>query len=398
MTDKDKSKISSSMDDQKKKILIFATTYIPFIGGAEVAIREIIQRTPDIDFDIVTVNLDGRQKSQETIDGRTVYRIGSGMLGKLLFPLRAYLLSKRLHKVHTYDACWSMMASYAGFAGFLFSKKYSVPFILTLQEGDTKEELRKKFYFIWPLFKKMFYQAAHIQAISEYLAGFAKEVRSDAPVSVIPNGVSFGAFQRDIDNEVDTLRQELRKNPEDIYLITTSRLVKKNAVQDIVTALAYLPHNVQLLIVGDGEQRGMLEKVAESVGVAKRVMFFGEMSHESVLPYLKVSDIFIRPSLSEGFGNSFVEAMAAGLPVIATPVGGIVDFLEDRKTGLFCEVRSPESIAKQVRLLLEDTQLKRSIVDNARVMVKERYDWDLIASRMQKEVFEVVLRNELKKA
>ena len=105
-----------------------------------------------------------------------------------------------------------------------------------------------------------------------------------------------------------------------------------------------------------------------------------------------MSDIFVRASLSEGFGNSFVEAMATKLPVIATPVGGIVDFLEDGQTGLLCKVNNPESVAKQVIKLLESPELKEKIVASASSMVQEKYDWNRIANRMKNEVFGVVLK------
>ncbi|MEX2013878.1 MAG: glycosyltransferase family 4 protein, partial [Parcubacteria group bacterium] len=98
-----------------------------------------------------------------------------------------------------------------------------------------------------------------------------------------------------------------------------------------------------------------------------------------------------RPSLSEGMGNSFIEAMAAGLPVIATPVGGIVDFLEDGETGLFVEPGSPRLIAFQVQKLINDRVLHDKIIINAKRMVLERYEWDFIASEMKTRVFDKVL-------
>jgi glycosyltransferase involved in cell wall biosynthesis len=103
--------------------------------------------------------------------------------------------------------------------------------------------------------------------------------------------------------------------------------------------------------------------------------------------YLHISNIFIRPSRSEGLGNSFLEAMAAGIPVIATPVGGIPDFLKDGETGLFCEVDNPRSIAQKVEKLLKDKESREYIVKNARKMVEEKYQWEAIAERM-KEIFE----------
>jgi glycosyltransferase involved in cell wall biosynthesis len=105
-----------------------------------------------------------------------------------------------------------------------------------------------------------------------------------------------------------------------------------------------------------------------------------------MVQYLQASDIFIRPSLSEGFGNSFIEAMASGIPVIATPVGGIVDFLTDGETGLFCEVKNPRSIAQKVEKLIKDRESREYIVKNAKKMVEEDYAWTNIVGEM-KEVF-----------
>ena len=110
--------------------------------------------------------------------------------------------------------------------------------------------------------------------------------------------------------------------------------------------------------------------------------------------YLKVSDIFTRPSLSEGMGNSFVEAMAADLPVVATQEGGIADFLFDPdrnpdkpSTGLAVNPRDLEGLAWQFKRLVEDKKLRDEIVKNARELVFAKYDWDKIARDMQEKVF-----------
>ncbi len=116
--------------------------------------------------------------------------------------------------------------------------------------------------------------------------------------------------------------------------------------------------------------------------------------------YLKISDIFCRPSLSEGFGNSFVEAMAVGLPVIATQEGGIADFLFDAKrnpeqetTGWAVDARSPEQIAEAVRDILDNPEKTQRIVATAKKMALEKYDWNIIAEDMQEKVFNKLLRN-----
>ncbi len=119
-------------------------------------------------------------------------------------------------------------------------------------------------------------------------------------------------------------------------------------------------------------------------------MFLGHIDNKELPKYLRVSDIFVRPSRSEGFGISFPEAMASGVPVIATPVGGIVDFLFDpdqnpkhTSTGLFCRVDDPLSVAQAVKRYMFDKELREEIIENSKRLVKEKYDWNIIAPQMK---------------
>ena len=79
--------------------------------------------------------------------------------------------------------------------------------------------------------------------------------------------------------------------------------------------------------------------------------------------------------------------MASGVPVVATRVGGIVDFLFDNQTGFFCEVKNPKSIADKVNEILSNQDLRDKVVENARKMVKEKYDWNIISKDMVHNVF-----------
>ena len=85
--------------------------------------------------------------------------------------------------------------------------------------------------------------------------------------------------------------------------------------------------------------------------------------------------------------------MAAGIPVIATPVGGIVDFLRDGQTGLFCEVKKPESNALKVKIYLADKDLTEKIKANASELVKNNYDWNLLALKMKTNFEKIILKN-----
>ena len=174
-------------------------------------------------------------------------------------------------------------------------------------------------------------------------------------------------------------------------IITTSRLVEKNAIDTIIRALSFLHGNYKLLIAGSGELFYKLRKLTNELRLTKRVLFLGNIEHNELPQYLHISDVFVRPSLSEGMGNSFIEAMAAGVPVIATKVGGITDFLKDGETGLFCGIDDPKGISEKIELLIENNELRERIIKKAKQMVSEKYDWNLITKNMKENVFEKML-------
>lgn len=394
-----------------KRILIFSLVYYPhFIGGAEVALKEITDRISpsEIEFDMITLRSKG-EKKRERIGNINVYRVGFPVLG---MTFNKYFLLKTgfwkavfLNYKNRYDAIWSMMATYNSFAALFFKLFHpKIPFLLTLQEGDPIPYIKKRAKPLWPLFKWIFTKADHIQTISHYLAGFAKEMKATCPITVVPNAVDVNHFSREVsEQEKDAVYKKIldagsfSKKENDILLITTSRLVTKNGVGDLIESLRYLPTNYKLIVCGIGDMKEALEEKTYKYELSDRVHFQGKISHEEMPVWLQASDIFIRPSLSEGFGNSFIEAMAARVPVIATPVGGIVDFLFDKETGLFCEVSNPQSIADKVFEYVNNIELKNQIIDQAFVMVKEKYDWKSITEEM-KTVFSKTLYKKPEKA
>ncbi len=382
-----------------KRALIFSFVYFPrFIGGAEIAVKEITDRIDpeDIEFHMVALRGEKSLPAVERIGNVTVHRIactGFGVgLGKYLYPFLALSKASVLHKHLKFDFAWSIMANYSGF-GALFFKLFhtNVPLVLTLQEGDPIDHIKRRVRGLAWLFKMIFTHADKVQAISNHLADFARSMGAKSEPVVVPNGVDVDKFSRLIvGEELESAKREISKKPGDVFLVTASRLVKKNAVGDVVAALRYLPLNVKLLVMGAGELEGELKRQAQSSGFSERVVWKGFVGHDDLPRYLQACDVFVRPSLSEGFGNSFIEAMAAGLPVVATPVGGIVDFLKNKETGLFCEVGSPEDIARKADVLIRDKGLRDEIVDNAMHMVVDRYDWKAVARDMKEKVFGIL--------
>jgi glycosyltransferase involved in cell wall biosynthesis len=186
------------------------------------------------------------------------------------------------------------------------------------------------------------------------------------------------------------MKASLGKKDGDIYLVTTSRLVHKNAVDDVIRALPLLPESVSFLIYGIGPDEDALRSLADELGVSGRARFMGQIGHAEMPLMLRACDAFIRPSRSEGMGNSFVEAMAAGLPVIATQEGGIADFLFDEArnpdretTGWAVSKDAPEEIAAAVGDILARPEKVARVRETAARMVAAAYDWDRVAGQMR---------------
>ncbi len=395
-----------------KKVLIFSLAYFPkHVGGAEVAIKEIVERIPkeEIEFHMVTLRFDSTLPAIENVGGILVHRIGftkpnPGMgdlrkfplhLNKFLYQFYAPLVAWKLDRKYHYNGAWAMMAHSCGVPTTIFNILSGVPYLLTLQEGDPIPYIMKKARPVYPLFIRAFRKAKVIQAISTYLATWAKDMGFKGPIEVVPNAVNTEHFSQEFpQNELDALKKELGKKEGEKYIITTSRLVTKNAVDIVIRAMKLLPPNVTFLILGIGPDEEMLKQLAKDQGVESRVRFLGQKGHAELPKYLKISDVFTRPSRSEGMGNSFVEAMAAKIPVVATAEGGITDFLfdpeinpEKKPTGLFAKTADFEDTAMRLKRFLDDTALRDRCIENAYALVMAQYDWDLIAKNMREKVF-----------
>lgn len=392
-----------------KKVLIFSLNYYPqFIGGAEVAIKEITDRIPadEIEFHLLTLRMDSALPKEERIGNTIVHRIGPAIKSPTIADLQKFPLhynkhlyqflaaweANRLHAKYRFDGTWAMMAHSCGIpAGIFKTFNPSVPYVLTLQEGDPPEHIERLARPVWPLFVRGFTKADYLQSISAFLLNWGRRMGFEGTADVIPNAVDTARFTKEFSTEeIEGMKDQLQKKEGDVFLVTTSRLVHKNAVDDVISALPLLPENVSFLIYGIGPDEEKLRALAEKLGVTDRARFMGQIGHAEMPLMLSACDIFIRPSRSEGMGNSFVEAMAAGLPVIATQEGGIADFLYDRTrnpdketTGWAVDADSPEGIAQAVRDIMENPEKVEKVRKTARTMVLGRYDWNTVSVAMQ---------------
>ncbi|MBI3046102.1 MAG: glycosyltransferase family 4 protein [Candidatus Harrisonbacteria bacterium] len=394
----------------KSNIAVFSLAYAPFEGGAEIAAREVIKRQKGLNFTVFTYKFDSRWLSKERQENVEIIRFGKGsnkgkrygrVWNKIFYIFSAWQEAERLHRQKRFQAIWAIMASYGGIAALFFKLNHpGIPFLLTIQEGDSEKHMVLGKFGLVGFFGGMIIKKAdYIQAISSYLKDFVKRRGAKAPIEIIPNGVDLELFGTGYTNaELKAARANLGLQDEYV-IVTTSRLVYKNGIDTLIEAIAICKSkmlNMKCLIIGDGPEYKNLKSKVSSLKLENNVLFLGQISQRDIPLYLKVSDIFVRPSRSEGLGSSFLEAMAAGLPVIGTPVGGITDFLKDpstssgQATGLFAKVNNPKDLAEKIHRLLMNPELRKNIIKNGQLLVQENYSWDRIAG-LFKNIFDKLI-------
>lgn len=395
-----------------KRILIFSLAYYPkFVGGAEVAIKEITDRLDPaaFEFHMVTLRFDSSFPQVEKVGRVLVHRVGYGKKGaetgesygplytltKIAFIPLAALKALSLHRRHRYDGAWAMM-TYMLFPVVLMRLAFvRVPYALTVQEGDPFARVFKRLRIMpfLPLLRYGFRHAAAVSAISTFLGTWAKQFGFEGAVAHVPNGVDLALFSGASAEARGAIRKELGLSDADTALVTVSRLVQKNGVDLIIAALPLLPSTAHLVILGAGPDESALRALAKKLQVERRVHMLGQKPYRELPRYLKAADLFVRPSRSEGMGNAFIEAMAARLPVIGTREGGIADFLFDERknpgrepTGWVVDRDNPAQIAEAVKDIASSPAKRERIIAHA-FDVSRSYDWEFIASKMCDEVF-----------
>jgi glycosyltransferase involved in cell wall biosynthesis len=191
--------------------------------------------------------------------------------------------------------------------------------------------------------------------------------------------------------EAITSKREEFGFSEDVYLyVTVGRLVARKAIDQLIGVMSrFKDKPVHLLIVGSGPQEKTLRDKASELGITPQIHFMGQVSDHDKQKILNISDAFVSTSQHEGFGIVYLEAMAAGLPVICYDYGGQTDFLENRKTGFVLPLNDTEAVFVACNTISEDRSLLQDFRKENIRRIESLYI-DNCAKRYE-EVFENVL-------
>jgi glycosyltransferase involved in cell wall biosynthesis len=203
---------------------------------------------------------------------------------------------------------------------------------------------------------------------------FARQLARIAPqdrITIVHNSINIDRVAAISRRDADALRVRLGIDESERVVLAVGRLSHEKGHADLIAAFEIIVKThpqTKMVIIGDGPERERLEARARSSGLSDRIIFTGQVSDASV--YYRVADALALPSHSEGSPNVLLEAMSAGLPVVATRVGGVPEIVEDEESALLVAARDSQSMARAVIRLLDDRDLPQRLTAAAREKVK----------------------------
>lgn len=376
------------------KILMQQGAYYPWIGGAEIFMKRVCEYLVSKGYhvDVVTglwrkpdILIENWNSKFQVINGVNVYRTRTLDI-KYIKTLSCIppisIKSYSLDKINDYDIIHSHI--FPGMVCGAILKKINKrkKLIITVQGGDLADYKETTGAFggvLKPIIAWSLKNADIVHAVSSYTANLAKLIGAKKVV-VIPNGVDTNVFFR---RKNCKLKEQMGFKDDDKIIVTASRLTPKNGIEYLIKAVAKIKDlNIKLLIIGDGEQRSKLECLIRNLKL-DNVYLLGYVPHEKLPEYLSIADVFVRPSLNEGFGISFIEAMACRVPVIGSRVGGIIDIIEDGRSGLLVNPGDVDDLVEKIKLILNDDELAKRLANEGYNTVMRKFTWDVILKKME---------------
>lgn len=337
------------------------------IGGAELMLLKVLRNSDLNLYDHLVVSLKTRGKVAKGIEDAGFRVIGLGMKW-YNFPLCLWRLYRILRKekpdiVHNY-------LFHAELSGRICGRMAGVPVIISsLRSVDVGSDFRRL------LLRLTDNLVDAVTAVSEKVAHehINNRTTKREKMKVIYNGLE--PDREEGKGNKDELKRRMGIPPSDCLALSIGSLRPAKGYSfafDAVKMLKERGRDVRLLILGGGSYKKNLEAEARDKGIRDKVMFGGEREDTSV--FLNMADVFVMASLWEGLPNSLLEAMQAGLPVVATKVGGIPEVVTDNENGLLVDPKDGKGLADAIERIIKDDVLRSRVAQNAKSYVKEKFD------------------------
>lgn len=380
------------------RLLVLSAYYFPVQGGSETHARALAAYLQKAGFDlrVVTKRVDANSPAVERIDDVPVYRVPpagerTGFRKWLMIP---FAFAKIVSLRREFDLIYCPGYQGIGVAAIMAGRLLGRPVVLrsgnlgVLAGGNWNAPLAR-----WGLGGStavVRWLKGRLRAI--YMAADAfvcncREIETEAlecqvprnHVHYLPNAVDLTRFQAPVDGERAQIRASAGWPADALICLYVGRLSTEKGVLDVLAAWREVRHDNALLILVGPDMTGnpldagpLARRYVSEHGMGDRVRFHG--ASRDVAHLLRAADIYVQPSHYEAFSNAVIEAMATGLPVVASRVGGMLDCIVDDENGLLSTPADAADIARKLQRAIDDAGLRARLGERARQTVVDQFD------------------------
>ncbi len=365
------------------KILMFNNEFPPLGGGTgtvNLELFKIFQNFHDIEIDLITSASEKKKETKSFSENIKIYKLPvrkkkihhASNIELLRYAVKASFTALKMCNQKKYDLIlvWSTVP--AGFPAFLLNIFRNIPYLIRIGGPDIPGfEERYKFIYkiISPVIKVIWKKAKLIITKCKTEKEMIEAINSQLQIKTIYNGIDILKFKPGIKPVFNNLK-----------IICSARLIKRKGQYTLLDAISNLKNEGILTdvdFVGEGDEKNAYIKYATEKNVLKQTVFSGYVPREKMPEKYQNADIFVLPSYNEGMSNALLEAMACGLPVVVTNVGGTEELIDD-SNGFIFKAGNSNALTDILKHISENKEKLISLGQNSRKKV-EKFNWNTVA-------------------
>ena len=377
------------------RIIFFNYEYPPLGAGAANAtfciLHEYAKQT-GLEIDLITSSISADYALEKIGENVRIHRLPIGKNKNnlhfqsrkdlIIYSWKAYffacqLIREAARQGEKFDLSHSFFTVPCGFLSWLLKIEFKLPYIVSLRGSDVPG-YSDRFVFLYklitPIIKLIWNRADFVISNSQGLKDLALKTKTKKEIGLIYNGVDTGHFKPDSSQRRD-----------DRFIITTgaSRVTHRKGLNYLIEAAAKLfakYPDIYVKIMGGGNARVNLEKLVKELRAEKNIEFLGRIPREKTVPYYQEASLFVLPSLNEGMSNAMLEALASGLPILATATGGSNELVHENENGFIIKTKDSADIAEKIEKIISDKNLRESMGQASRELA-ETMSWGKVAGQ-----------------
>ena len=317
-----------------------------------------------------------------TVNSKNIHHASNFELIK--YTLKATLKAIKLHRKEKYDLSFAWSTVPAGFVSFVLKILFGLQYIVRVGGPDIPgfEERYKTIYkIISPIIKLIWKKSKLLITKCETEYEMIKEINKNLKIETIYNGI-----------DIDKYYHRNKENNLPLNIICSARLIKRKGQDILIKAVAKLKeeniiYNVNL--IGNGDEATEYQNLTEKLNIENQILFSGYIEREKMLQEYQKADIFVLPSYNEGMSNALLEAMACGLPVVVTDVGGTKELVEDGGNGYVFNTGDEKKLHEILKNIYNNKDRLKELGENSRIKAKN-LSWNKIVNTYIKLLIECV--------